>query len=148
MRHLPISAALSLALVLVLAGPAAAKTTGPCAVVTRADATKFLGAKAGAGLIQKFGPHVKCTYATKNYRSITIEVDIVSKSAFEKDAKSSPGPIARVYGIGNEAYSTAGGASLVLWQNGAEVTIDITAADLKNVPGLEQQVGKVAASRL
>ena len=117
-------------------------------MVTRADATKFLGAKSGVGLIQKFGPHVKCTYSTQNYRSLTIEVDIVSKSTFEKDVKSDPTPRARVYGVGNEAYSTAGGASLVLWQNGAEVTIDISAADLKNVPSIEQQVGKVAASRL
>jgi hypothetical protein len=148
MRHLLIKAALPAAVALVVAAPAAAKNTGPCAVVTRADATKALGAKSRPGLIQKFGPHVKCTYATANYRTLTIEVDIVSKSAFEKDVKSDPKPIARVYGVGEEAYSTAGGASLVLWQNGAEVTIDISSADLKNVPGLEQQVGKAAASRL
>jgi hypothetical protein len=148
MRHLLIRAALPAAVALVIAAPAAAKSTGPCAVITQADATKFLGAKSRPGLLQKFGPHVKCTYATANYRSLTIEVDIVSKSAFEKDAKSDPAPIARVYGVGDEAYSTAGGASLVLWQNGAEVTIDVAAADLKNVPALEQQIGKVAASRL
>jgi hypothetical protein len=148
MRNLLIKAALPAAVALVVAAPAAAKSTGPCAVVTQADATKVLGAKAGPGLVQKFGPHVKCVYSTQNYRSLTIEVDIVSKAAFEKDAKNDPAPIARVYGVGNEAYSTAGGASLVLWQNGAEVTIDIAAADLKNVPSLEQQVGKVAASRL
>jgi hypothetical protein len=148
MRHLLIRAALPAAAALIVAAPASAKSTGPCAVVTRADATKFLGAKSRPGLIQKFGPHVKCTYSTANYRSLTIEVDIVSKAAFQKDVKADPPPIARVYGIGNEAYSTAGGASLVLWKNGAEVTIDIAAADLKNVPGIEQQVGKAAAARL
>ena len=31
---------------------------------------------------------MKCTYATANYRTLTIEVDIVSKSAFEKEAKA------------------------------------------------------------
>jgi hypothetical protein len=132
----------------VLAAPAAAKSTGPCAVITRADATKVLGSKARPALLQKFGPHVKCTYATANYRTLTVEVNLVSKSAFEKDAKDDPKPIARLYGIGNEAYSTAGGASLLLWKNGAEVTITISAADLKSVPGLEQQAGKIAASRL
>ena len=148
MRHLLIKAALPAAVALVVASPAPAKSTGPCAVVTRADATKFLGAKARPGLIQKFGPHVKCTYATANYRTLTIEVNIVSKSAFEKDAKDDPKPVARVYGVGNEAYSTAGGASLVLWENGAQVTITISAADLKNVPNIEQQIGKAAAARL
>jgi hypothetical protein len=148
MRHLLIGAALLAAPAFVLAAPAAAKSTGPCAVITRADATKVLGAKAGAGLLQKFGPHVKCTYATNNYRTLTVEVDLVSKAAFEKDAKDDPKPIARLYGIGNEAYSTAGGAALSLWKNGAEVIITISAADLKNVPGLEQQAGKTAAARL
>jgi hypothetical protein len=148
MRQLLIKAALPAALALVAAAPASAKSTGPCAVVTRADATKVLGAKSRIGLIQKFGPVVKCTYATANYRSLTIQVNIVSKAAFEKGVKTDPKPIARVYGIGDEAYSTAGGATLVLWQNGAEVSIDIAAADLKNVPSLEQQVGKAAASRL
>jgi len=148
MRHVLIKAGLPAVVALVVAAPAAAKSTGPCAVVTRADATKFLGATSRPGLLQKFGPHVKCTYTTANYRSLTIEVEIRSKSAFEHDAKGDPPPIARVYGVGNEAYSTAGGASLVLWQNGAEVTIDIAAADLKNVPAIEQQVGKAAAARL
>jgi hypothetical protein len=148
MRHLLIRASLLTALALVLAAPASAKSTGPCAVVTRADATSALGAKSAAGFLQKFGPHVKCTYATANYRTLTVEVNIVSKSAFEKDAKNDPGPVARLYGIGNEAYSTAGGASLVLWKNGAAVTITISAADLKNVPSIEQKIGKAAASRL
>jgi hypothetical protein len=148
MRHLLIGAALLAAPAFVLAAPAAAKSTGPCAVITRADATKVLGSAARPGLLQKFGPHVKCTYATSNYRTLTIEVNLVSKPAFEKDAKDDPKPIARLYGIGNEAYSTAGGASLVLWKNGAAVTITISAADLKSVPGLEQQAGKTAAARL
>lgn len=148
MRHLLIRAALPAAVALVIAAPASAKSTGPCAVVTQADASKVLGAKSRPGLVQKFGSHVQCTYATANYRSLTIQVDLVSKATFQKDAKSDPAPIARIYGVGDEAYSTAGGASLVLWQNGAEVTIDISAADLKNVPGLEQEVGKMAAARL
>ncbi len=148
MGRLLIKVVLPAVVALIVAAPAAAKSTGPCAVVTRADATKFLGAKSNPGLIQKFGPHVRCVYATTNYRSLTIEVDIVSKSAFEQGVKTDPKPIARLYGIGDEAYSTAGGATLVLWKNGAQVTVDIAAADLKNVPGIEQQVGKVAASRL
>ncbi len=148
MGHLLIKAALPAVVALVVAAPASARSTGPCAVVTQADATKFLGAKARPGLLQKFGPHVQCTYATANYRSVTIEVEIVSKSAFEQEAKGDPKPVVRLYGIGDEAYSTAGGASLVLWKNGAQVTINVVAADLKDIPGLEQQVGKVAASRL
>jgi hypothetical protein len=148
MRYLLIRAALPAAVALVIVAPASAKSTGPCAVVTQADATKILGAKSRPGLVQKFGPHVTCTYATANYRSLSIQVAIVSKATFQKDAKADPAPIARVYGVGNEAYSTAGGASLVLWQNGAEVTIDITAEDLKHIQSLEQQAGKVAASRL
>src|SRR5277367_3488421 len=105
MRHLLMRVAFLATVALALAGPAAAKSTGPCAVVTQADATQVLGAKSRPGLLQKFGSHVQCIYATANYRSLTIQINIVSESAFEKDAKSDPKPIARIYGVGNEAYS-------------------------------------------
>jgi hypothetical protein len=149
MRRLLIRAALSAAVALVFAAPVGAKPTGPCAVVTRTDATNALGAKSRPGLVQKFGPHVKCTYTTSNYRSLSVEVEVVSKSEFEKEAKADPAPIARIYGVGDEAYSTAGGASLVFWKNGAQVTLVIFATGLKSsIISAETQVGKVAASRL
>ncbi len=84
-----------------------------------------------------------------NYRSLTVEVDIVSQSQFEKDAKADPKPIVRIYGVGDEAYSTGGGASLVFWKNGAEVTLVVSAFGLKtSIISAEQSAGKVAASRL
>jgi hypothetical protein len=151
MRRLLLRAGLTIAVALMFAAPAAAaaKPTGPCAVVTRADATKVLGATSRPGLIQKFGPHVRCTYTTSTYRSLSVEVEVVSQSEIEKEAKADPKPIARIYGVGDEAYSTAGGASLVFWKNGAQVTLVIFATGLKtSIISAEQSVGKIAASRL
>lgn len=116
-------AALLLAVVVVAVAPAAsAASPGPCTLVTSADAAKALGGKVGAGKARTAGLYRQCLYASGR-KTLTVQTrPIASKSLFVKSAKANPGPVFPVPGVGDAAYSAAGGAALLVWKRGTEIT--------------------------
>ena len=90
-------------------------------LVTSSDAAKAIGGKPAAGKAQTLGLYKTCTY--KNGRkTLTILVRQIAKADFEKSAKKNPPPVFPIPGIGQEAFSAGGGAALLVWQKGTELT--------------------------
>ena len=109
-------------LVLAVAPAASAASTNPCTLVSSADAAKVLGGKVAAGKAQAAGLYRQCTY-TWGHKTLTVETRaIASKSLFAKSAKANPGPVFPIPGVGDAAYSAAGGAALLVWKKGTEIT--------------------------
>lgn len=115
--------ALALAVVaLALAPASSAASPNPCTLVTAADAAKVLGGKVAAGKAQTAGLYRQCTYKSGR-RTLTVETRAIgSKALFAKSAKANPGPVFPVPGVGDAAYSAAGGAALLVWKQGTEIT--------------------------
>jgi hypothetical protein len=107
--------------VLVFAPTASASSKSPCVLVTSDDAAKAIGGKPAAGKAKTLGLYTSCTY--KNGRkTLTVLVRQIAKSDFEKSAKKNPPPVFAIPGIGEEAFSAGGGAALLVWQKGTELT--------------------------
>src|SRR5438105_2832635 len=106
---------------LVLAPAASAGSTSPCVLVTATDAGKALGVKVGAGKAQTLGLYKACSY-TKGRKTLTVLVRQIDKVTFEKSARKNPPPVFPIPGIGDEAFSAGGGAALLVWKKGTEVT--------------------------
>src|SRR5918911_1009294 len=96
-------------------------TLTPCALVTAADAAKALGTTVGKGRAETRGLYKACTY-TKGRKTLTVLVRQIDKATFEKSAKKNPPPVFAIPGIGDEAYSAAGGYALLVWKKGTELT--------------------------
>ncbi len=106
---------------LAFAPAASAGTTSPCALVTADDAAKALGSKVGAGKAQTLGLYKSCTYKSGR-KTLTFQMRQIAKADFEKSAKKNPPPVFPIPGIGQEAFSVGGGAALLVWQKGTELT--------------------------
>lgn len=100
----------------------AALAKSPCALVTAADARKALGGPVRPGKLQTVGLYRSCRYATSGASSVTVQVRPLTKADFARSAKANPGPVVRVAMPGATAYSVAGGAGLLVWKRGTEVT--------------------------
>ena len=107
--------------VLVFAPRASAGSKSPCVLVTADDAAKVLGGKVGAGKAQTLGLYKSCVY-TRGRKTLTVQTRQIAKAAFEKSAKKNPPPVFPIPGIGQEAFSAGGGAALLVWQKGTELT--------------------------
>lgn len=130
---------------LVLAPAAAAAPLAPCALVTADDAGKALGVKVGAGKSQTLGLYKACTY-TKGRKTLTVLVRQIDKQTFEKSAKKNPPPVFPIPGIGDEAFSAGGGAALLVWKKGTEVTF--TFIGVSPVVQTQKDVANAALKRL
>jgi hypothetical protein len=106
---------------LALVPAASAGTTKPCLLVTTDDAAKVLGGKVGAGKAQTLGLYKSCFYK-RGTKTLTVQTRLIAKAAFEKSAKKNPPPVFPIPGIGQEAFSVGGGAALLVWQKGTELT--------------------------
>jgi hypothetical protein len=135
--------ALLVALALLPAASAGVKSA--CALVTAADAAKALGGPTGRGKHQILGLYDSCTYTAKS-KTLTVQTRQLSRSDFERSAKANPGPVVRVSGLGSDAFSVAGGVSLLVWKNGTAVTLLLLGIN----PALpvEKQLAKIAVSRI
>lgn len=89
----------------------------PCSLVTPADVTSAAGGSAGAPTDTKAGLYQACLYGS----SVVVLVRNIDRASFDKSAKANPGGVTAVSGIGQDAYSGSG--TLLVWQNGTEVTI-------------------------
>ena len=133
------------AAVLVCAPPASAGTLSPCALVTAADAGKALGATVGRGKAQTLGLYKGCTY-TKGRKTLTVLVRQIDRGTFDKSAKKNPPPVFPIPGIGDAAYSAGGGAALLVWKKGTEVTF--TFIGVSPVVQTQKDVANAALKRL
>jgi hypothetical protein len=101
---------------------ATAGTMNPCLLVTKNDASTALGTKTGTGKAQTLGLYKSCTYKGGR-RTLTILVrTIATKALFEKSAKANPGPVFKLPGIGDDAFSAGAGSALLVWKKGVEIT--------------------------
>ena len=111
--------------VLVFVPAAFAGSTNPCVLVTSSDAAKVIGGKPATAKVQTLGLYKSCTY--KNGRkTITVLFRKMTKADFEKSAKKNPPPVFPIPGVGDEAFSAGGGAALLVWQKGSELTFTFT----------------------
>jgi len=128
--------------------PALGQSAGavnPCKLVTAADAKTVLGAASGKPKLQDAGLYQSCSYVAGNVR-LTVLTCQLTESMFVKSAKSNPGPVVSVRGIGNAAYSVSGGSGLLFWKDGTEATFAIFGASkpLK----LEEQLARKVVGKL
>jgi hypothetical protein len=130
---------------LVGAASASASVKSPCKLITAADATKALGVAAGTGKAETVGLYKACLY-TAGTKGVIVLVRQISRSTFDKSAKANPGPVVHLNGIGSDAYSVKGGSGLLLWENGTEVTVDVSG--LGKALKVDETLGKAAAGRL
>jgi hypothetical protein len=101
---------------------AAAGTMNPCVLVTTNDASTALGTKTGKGKAQTLGLFKACTYKGGR-RTLTVLVrTLASKASFEKSAKANPGPVFKLPGIGDDAFSAGAGSTLLVWKKGVEIS--------------------------
>jgi hypothetical protein len=142
MRRLLFAAA---AAAVVLVPPAPAGTLSPCALVTTADAGKALGATVAKGKAQTLGLYKACTY-TKGRKTMTVLVRQIDKATFEKSAKKNPPPVFPIPGIGDEAFSAAGGYALLVWKKGTELTFAFVG--ISPVVQTQKDVANAALKRL
>jgi len=142
MRRLLVLAAVCAA---VTAPAASAAPPGPCALVTADDAGKALGVKVAAGKAASQGLYKACTY-TKGRKTLTVLVRQIDKATFEKSAKKNPPPVFPIPGIGDEAYSAAGGYALLVWKKGTELTL--TFIGVSPVVQTQKDVANAALKRL
>ena len=133
------------ATVLVVAPAASGASTSPCALVTADDAGKALGVKVGTGKSGTLGLYKACTY-TKGRKTLTVLVRKIDKGTFEKSAKKNPPPVFPIPGIGDSAFSAGGGAALLVWKNGTEVTFAFIG--VSPVVQTQKDVANVALKRL
>ena len=133
------------ATVLVVAPAASGASAGPCALVTADDAGKALGIKVGTGKSRTLGLYKACTY-TKGRKTLTVLVRKIDKGTFEKSAKKNPPPVFPIPGIGDAAFSAGGGAALLVWKNGTEVTF--TFVGVSPVVQTQKDVANAALKRL
>lgn len=110
----------------VIASPAAfsASTPNPCKLVSAADVKASLGASAGKPTLVPAGRYQSCIYGASSKR-LVILARRLSRSDFTRSAKANPGPVVSVAGIGSSAFSAGGGASLLVWKNGTEMSLSI-----------------------
>jgi hypothetical protein len=137
----------TLAAVAAVASPAAfsAALPSPCMLVSAADAKAALGVAAGKPTLLKAGLYQSCIYGTSSKRLVVLARRL-SKPDFTRSAKANPGPVVAVAGIGSSAYSTGGGASLLVWKNGTEVSFSIVGI---HAPlHAEEQLAKKAVTKL
>jgi hypothetical protein len=130
-----------------IASPAAfsASPPSPCKLVSAADAKASLGVAVGKPTLVKAGLNESCLYGTSSKRLIVLSRRL-SKSDFTRSAKANPGPVVAVAGIGSSAYSAGGGASLLVWKNGTEVSFSIFGI---HAPlHAEEQLAKKAVAKL
>ena len=131
----------------VIASPAAfsALTPNPCKLISAADAKAALGAAVGKPLLLPAGRYQSCIYTASSKRLVVL-ARTLGKSDFTRSAKANPGPVVAVAGIGSSAYSAGGGASLLVWKNGAELAVSIFGI---HAPlHAEEQLAKKAVAKL
>jgi hypothetical protein len=131
----------------IVASPAAfsASTPSPCKLVSAADAKASLGVAVGKPMLLPAGRYQSCIYGAASKRLVVLTRRL-SKPDFTKSAKMNPGPVVAVAGIGSSAYSTGGGASLLVWKNGIEVSFGIFGI---HAPlHAEEQLAKKAVAKL
>ncbi len=133
------------ATVLAVAPAASGASTSPCALVTADDAGKALGVKVGTGKSQTLGLYRACTY-TRGRKTLTVLVRKIDKGTFEKSAKKNPPPVFPIPGIGDAAFSAGGGAALLVWKKGTEVTF--TFVGVSPVVQTQKDVANAALKRL
>ena len=114
-------------------------------LVTATDAGKALGVKVGAGKVQTLGLYKACSY-TKGRKTLTVLVRQIDKVTFEKSARKNPPPVFPIPGIGDEAFSAGGGAALLVWKKGTEVTF--TFIGISPVVQTQKDVANAALKRL
>jgi hypothetical protein len=130
---------------LVLAPASSAAGADPCKLVTASDAAKALGAKVGKGKLQTLGLYRSCLYAAGR-KTLTVQTRQIDKKTFEKSAKANPKPVIKIPGIGDEAFSAGGGAALLVWKGGTEITFLFVGAN--PFVATQQSLAKAALSRL
>jgi hypothetical protein len=108
-------------LALAAASSASAASPNPCTLVSPSDASTAIGVKVGKGKAQTLGLYRSCFYS-KGGKSLTVQTRQIGKSDFVKSAKANPKPIVPVPGVGDSAYSAAGGTALLVWKGGTEIT--------------------------
>jgi hypothetical protein len=136
---------LATAAALVGAASASAGVKSPCKLVTTADATKALGVPAGVGKAATVGLYQACQYLVGS-KGVIVLVRPLSRSNFDKSAKLNPGPVVHLGGIGSDAYSVKGGAGVLVWKSGTEVTVAV--AGLGKALNAEEALARAAAARL
>jgi hypothetical protein len=135
------------AVAVVIVAPAAfpASTPNPCKLVSAADVKASLGAAVGKPALVAAGRYQSCIYGSSSKRLVVLSRRL-SKPDFMRSAKANPGPVVAVAGIGSSAYSTGGGASLLVWKNGTEVSFSIVGI---HAPlHAEEQLAKKAVTKL
>jgi hypothetical protein len=131
--------------VIAAAAAAPAAAPNPCKLVTAADAKAALGAPVGKPTLAAAGLYQLCTYSAST-RKLVVLTRRLSKPDFIKSAKANPKPVAAIGGIGSAAYSVGGGASLLVWKKGTEVTFSIFGS---HAPlHAEEQLAKRVTTRL
>jgi hypothetical protein len=143
MRRVVLLAAIVIAVV--ATAPAWASAKGPCTLITPANVSAALGTKAGAPVAATVGLYESCDYVAGSRHVIILDRKL-TKSVFDTSAKKNPGPVVHLSGIGSDAYSAQGGAALLMWKNGTELTILVAGGT--NALKAEETLGRDAASRL
>jgi hypothetical protein len=143
MRRLVLLAAAAFAVV--WSAPASGAAKGPCALITAANVSAALGAKVAPATNTKLGLYESCDYVAGVKRLVILD-RTTTRKLFDTSAKKNPGPVVHLSGIGSDAYSAQGGAVLLMWDNGTELTILVTGTT--NALKIEETLGRDAASRL
>jgi hypothetical protein len=129
----------------VVAAPAGAAIKGPCALITPTDVSAALSAKAGVPTAATVGLYESCDYVAGAKHLVILDRKM-TRTLFDTSAKKNPGPVVHISGIGSDAYSAQGGAALLMWKAGTELTILVTGE--ANALKAEEALGRDAASRL
>ena len=138
--------AVAVALLAAAAASSAHAAKSPCALVTAADASKVLGVTVAKPKLQNLGAFLSCFYSTKSTKSVTVQTRAISRSDFDRSAKANPGPVKHLAGIGSDAYSVAGGSTLLVWKNGTGVTLLVLG--MPNALATEKALAAKVAARL
>src|SRR3954468_24022988 len=98
----------------------------PCAIVTAADVSKALHAKVGSGKRRTAGAFATCTYV-RGKTSIVVKTRPLGKKTFDRDVHAIAGSVLNATNVSPNAWVTftARGISLMIWQHGAEVVVDV-----------------------
>jgi hypothetical protein len=130
---------------LAFAPSASASTPSACVLTTTDDAAKVLGGKVAAGKAQTLGAWKYCTYK-RGSKTLIVQARVITKAAFEKDAKKHPQPVFPIPGIGDEAFSVGAGSALLVWQKG--IAIYFNFVGVNPVVQTQKDVAKAALKRL
>ncbi len=134
--------------------PAAASPTPaiqPCSLITAADAAAALGQKVDAGTTSALAGVVDCIWSASDPASLAVVIVTVSdKGTYDGplNGTADPSTIAKVSGVGDEAYfqTTPAGITLSLRKGNVYLTVDVEKASGQK--DAEKTIGIAAAKAL